>query len=97
LIQNGEIRPNTPVIFGIEENEGDIFMSVANPLVKTPSKYIEMFEKVYGDTAEEILSIYPPPCMDDTDPECSCYTVASQWLTGMFNIYYRPVTVVDLT
>ena len=39
-------------------------------------------EKIYADTSPQLLSIYPPPCMDDDDEACSCHDIAAEWLTG---------------
>ena len=81
MISKGEIRPNTPVIFGIQENEGELFANVAFIANKTPRRWIAAAKLVYGDTADEVLSIYPPPCMDNRDPDCSCQAVSADWLT----------------
>ena len=37
---------------------------------------------MYQDTTPAILSIYPPPCMDNDDPDCGCQTQYAQWMTG---------------
>lgn len=34
LISKGEIRPNTPVVFGLQKDEGEMFMAFAGPFVK---------------------------------------------------------------
>ena len=47
-----------------------------------------MMETVYQDTSEQILALYPPPCMNNNDPDCSCRDVASDWLTGKLPTHF---------
>jgi len=39
-------------------------------------------ETAYGDSSSEILSIYPPPCLDDENPLCGSFEVATNWMNG---------------
>lgn len=48
-------------------------------------------ETAYEDTAPQILSLYPPPCMNDDDPDCNCHEVNSLWINGTVHIYFGPV------
>ena len=48
LISTGKIRPETPVLFGMEKDEGFLFMNALKPLVKTPSKYLKTLSTIYG-------------------------------------------------
>ena len=38
LISKGEMRPHTPILFGIQEHESELFMNIAGPLVNKVSQ-----------------------------------------------------------
>ena len=50
-------------------------------------------ERAYEETAPEILSIYPPPCVNDEDPDCNCVQVHSDWIAGKF-VSSRDMTAI---
>ena len=54
-----------------------LFIVICNGIINL----FRSFVKVYGETANDVLEIYPPPCMDNRDPECSCQSECADWLT----------------
>jgi para-nitrobenzyl esterase len=78
LLQRGEIRPNTPIVYGVNEQEGFVF--APDFAVGPPQRYRKVMEQLYGESSDQILSAYPPPC-EQNEPICDSSSQFAAWMT----------------
>ena len=83
------MRPNTPVIFGIEQDEGELFVNLIFHTIQfdlqvRPSTYRRFVEKIadgHGIESDDIVEMYPPPCDNNRNPDCDCAQILKDLLT----------------